>query len=168
MPYLAGAGSGWRDAERRRLKQERGYGLTLYGWDGDTLAYETAWERRETTHYVYEPGSFTPLAQAKGATMLDEGAAEVSELAAFAYYHCDQIGTPQELTDETGEVAWSTRYKAWGGAKKVISEAARKASLSELLCVRHKLMAKEPRYATQTQGRSAGRTGQGLEPGPGT
>ncbi|MCO1373833.1 hypothetical protein L0Z42_25385 [Burkholderia multivorans] len=66
VPYLAGAGSGWRDAERRRLKQERGYGLTLYGWDGDTLAYETAWERRETTHYVYEPGSFTPLAQAKG------------------------------------------------------------------------------------------------------
>ncbi|MCA8482240.1 hypothetical protein LGN35_30415, partial [Burkholderia multivorans] len=41
-------------------------------------------------------------------------------------------------------------------------------SLSELLCVRHKLMAKEPRYATQTQGRSAGRTGQGIEPGPGT
>ncbi|WP_208449020.1 hypothetical protein, partial [Burkholderia dolosa] len=35
---------------------------------------------------------------------------------------------------------------------------AKKPSLSELLCVRHKLMAKEPRYATQTQGRSAGRT----------
>ncbi|NBC94709.1 hypothetical protein GT630_28755, partial [Burkholderia thailandensis] len=30
-------------------------------------------------------------------------------------------------------------------------EAAR-ASLSECLCVRHKLMAKEPLYATQTQG----------------
>ncbi|AYZ01576.1 hypothetical protein EGY19_30405 [Burkholderia multivorans] len=28
------------------------------------------------------------------------------------------------------------------------------ASLSESLCVRHKLMAKEPLYATQTQGRS--------------
>ncbi|WP_254211131.1 RHS repeat-associated core domain-containing protein [Burkholderia multivorans] len=129
VPYLAGAGSGWRDAERRRLKQERGYGLTLYGWDGDTLAYETAWERRETTHYVYEPNSFTPLAQAKGATMLDEGAAEVAQLAAIAYYHCDQIGTPQELTDEAGEVAWSARYKAWGEAKEVISEAARKAGI---------------------------------------
>jgi len=129
VPYLAGAGSGWRDAERRRLKQERGYGLTLYGWDGDTLAYETAWERRETTHYVYEPGSFTPLAQGKGATMLDEGAAEVSQLAAIAYYHCDQIGTPQELTDEAGDVAWSARYKAWGEAKEVISEAARKAGI---------------------------------------
>ncbi|PRH32740.1 hypothetical protein C6T53_02720 [Burkholderia multivorans] len=29
-----------------------------------------------------------------------------------------------------------------------------RGSLSDLLCVRHKLMAKEPRYATQTQGRS--------------
>ncbi|MBF3900186.1 transposase, partial [Burkholderia pseudomallei] len=36
-------------------------------------------------------------------------------------------------------------------------------SLSECLCVRHKLMAKEPLYATQTQGRSDDRTGQGLE-----
>ncbi|WP_082745309.1 phage integrase [Burkholderia savannae] len=32
-------------------------------------------------------------------------------------------------------------------------------SLSDLLCVRHKLMAKEPLYATQTQGRSDDRTG---------
>ncbi|RQY05849.1 type VI secretion system tip protein VgrG [Burkholderia stagnalis] len=32
--------------------------------------------------------------------------------------------------------------------------AALGRSLSECLCVRHKLMAKEPRYATQTQGRS--------------
>ncbi|MBU9343764.1 RHS domain-containing protein [Burkholderia multivorans] len=61
--------------------------------------------------------------------MLDEGAAEVSQLAAIAYYHCDQIGTPQELSDEAGEVAWSARYKAWGEAKEVISEAARKAGI---------------------------------------
>ncbi|QRR05248.1 RHS family protein [Burkholderia sp. MS455] len=133
VPYLAGAGSGWRDAERQRLKQERGYGFTLYGWDGDTLAYETAWERRETTHYVYEPGSFTPLAQATGAAMLHDGAAEVSRLAGIAYYHCDQIGTPQEVTDETGEVAWSASYKAWGEAREVISEAARKAGISNPL-----------------------------------
>ncbi|WP_354177707.1 RHS domain-containing protein [Burkholderia plantarii] len=25
----------------------------------------------------------------------------------LAHYHCDQIDTPQELTDEAGEVAWS-------------------------------------------------------------
>lgn len=30
------------------------------------------------------------------------------------YYNCDQLGTPRELISEQGEVAWSTRYKAWG------------------------------------------------------
>ncbi|PRH21569.1 hypothetical protein C6T53_20665 [Burkholderia multivorans] len=34
------------------------------------------------------------------------------------------------------------------------ADAPADVSLSDLLCVRHKLMAKEPRYATQTQGRS--------------
>jgi RHS repeat-associated protein len=51
----------------------------------------------------------------------------------FAYYHCDQIGTPQEVTDESGELAWSARYRAWGEAKEVISEAARKAGITNPL-----------------------------------
>ncbi|WP_081053366.1 RHS repeat-associated core domain-containing protein, partial [Burkholderia territorii] len=49
------------------------------------------------------------------------------------YYHCDQIGTPQELTDEAGELAWSARYQAWGEAREVISEAARKAGIANPL-----------------------------------
>ncbi|MEN8513847.1 RHS repeat-associated core domain-containing protein [Burkholderia sp. RS02] len=133
VPYLAGADSGWRDTERQRLKQERGYGFTLYGWDGDMLAYETAWERRETTHYVYEPGSFTPLALATGPAMSDDGDVAASAFARIAYYHCDQIGTPQEVSDESGEVAWSVRYKAWGEAREVISGAARKAGITNPL-----------------------------------
>ncbi|RQR25987.1 RHS family protein, partial [Burkholderia sp. Bp9143] len=106
VPHLMNAGSGWRDAERRRLKQEHGYGLTLYGWDGDTLAYETSWDKRETTHYVYEPGSFTPLVRVTGPAVLGDGENEAADIESLAYYHCDQIGTPQELTDEAGEVAW--------------------------------------------------------------
>ncbi|CAB3762427.1 MULTISPECIES: RHS repeat domain-containing protein [Burkholderia] len=47
----------------------------------------------------------------------------------IGYCQCDQIGTPQEVTDEAGQVAWSARYKAWGEAKEVISEAARKAGI---------------------------------------
>ncbi|RQT15728.1 DUF4329 domain-containing protein [Burkholderia contaminans] len=47
----------------------------------------------------------------------------------IGYYQCDQIGTPQEVTDEQGEIAWSARYRAWGEAKEVISEAARKAGV---------------------------------------
>ncbi|HDR9160264.1 TPA: RHS domain-containing protein [Burkholderia vietnamiensis] len=132
VPYLPGAGSGWRDAEHQRLKQEHGYGLTLYGWDGDTLAYETSWDKRETTHYVYEPGSFTPLAQASGPAMLFEGG-ERGAFATVAYYHCDQIGTPQEVTDGAGEIAWSARYRAWGEAKEAISDAARKAGIANPL-----------------------------------
>ncbi|WP_179949105.1 RHS domain-containing protein, partial [Burkholderia sp. RF4-BP95] len=116
VPHLMNAGSGWRDAERRRLKQEHGYGLTLYGWDGDTLAYETSWDKRETTHYVYEPGSFTPLLRVTGPAVLGDGENEAPDLTSLAYYHCDQIGTPQELTDEAGELAWSARYQAWGEA----------------------------------------------------
>ena len=30
------------------------------------------------------------------------------------YYHCDQIGAPQELTDEQGHIVWAAEYKVWG------------------------------------------------------
>ncbi|WP_196481780.1 RHS repeat-associated core domain-containing protein, partial [Burkholderia stagnalis] len=56
-----------------------------------------------------------------------------AELTSIAYYHCDQIGTPQEVTDEAGEIAWSARYKAWGEAREVIGEAARKAGIENPL-----------------------------------
>lgn len=125
------SGSDWRDAERQRLTQERDYGLTLYGWDGDTLAYETSWEKRETTHYVYEPGSFTPLLQATGPAILHPNG--MPPPAELAYYHCDQIGTPQELTDEVGEVAWRAWYRAWGEAREVLSDSARKAGIASPL-----------------------------------
>ncbi|KWF78107.1 hypothetical protein WL93_25635 [Burkholderia diffusa] len=115
------------------MEKEHGYGLTLYGWDGDTLAYETSWDKRETTHYVYEPGSFTPLLRVTGPAVLEDGENEAPEITSLAYYHCDQIGTPQELTDEAGEVAWSARYQAWGEAREVIGEAARKAGIANPL-----------------------------------
>jgi RHS repeat-associated protein len=30
------------------------------------------------------------------------------------YYHCDQIGAPQELTNEQGRIVWAAQYKVWG------------------------------------------------------
>ncbi|MFF7107942.1 RHS domain-containing protein [Pseudomonas sichuanensis] len=27
----------------------------------------------------------------------------------MAWYHCDHLGTPQELTDEQGDVVWSAQ-----------------------------------------------------------
>ena len=30
------------------------------------------------------------------------------------FYHCDHLGTPQEMTDHTGAIIWKAEYKAWG------------------------------------------------------
>lgn len=112
-----------------------------------------------TVHYVYERDNFVPLVQAarNGALRLAP-TTEVKALMAgnggkydlaldplwngeceqeaepfgkeeIAFYQCDHLGTPQELTDHEGKVAWSAQYKAWGQAKEAISEAARKAGV---------------------------------------
>ncbi|MFT4173775.1 MAG: RHS repeat-associated core domain-containing protein [Rhodocyclaceae bacterium] len=58
-----------------------------------------------------------------------EYAPEDTPFEALGWYQCDHLGTPQELTDEHGQIAWSAHYKAWGQARQVISEAARRAGL---------------------------------------
>ncbi|MEN5160724.1 RHS repeat domain-containing protein, partial [Achromobacter spanius] len=135
-----------RQEEKTRLNRMLGCGATLYGWDGDNLA----WEGRDdqTTHYLYEPGSFVPLAQAisKKPVLLHQqpvyaGGYDIEQdplwttspepdaVDALAWYQCDHLGTPQELTDAHGEIVWSAQYKAWGVAKEAISTAARAAGI---------------------------------------
>ncbi|WP_311767276.1 RHS repeat-associated core domain-containing protein, partial [Burkholderia cenocepacia] len=43
--------------------------------------------------------------------------------------HCDQIGTPQLLTDDDGDVVWEASYKAWGEAREVIARASKVAGM---------------------------------------
>ncbi|MCY1230725.1 RHS repeat-associated core domain protein [compost metagenome] len=45
------------------------------------------------------------------------------------FYQCDHLGTPMELTDEEGNIAWEANYKAWGQAQLLLSKAAQKAGL---------------------------------------
>ena len=47
----------------------------------------------------------------------------------LAWYQCDHLGTPQELTDHTGQIAWSAQYKAWGEVKEQRSEWAQRQGL---------------------------------------
>ena len=112
-----------------------------------------------TVHYVYERDSFVPLVQATRSRALrlspttdvkalmasNEGMYDIAldplwngefkqEAKPFgkeeiAFYQCDHLGTPQELTDHEGQVAWSAQYKAWGKAKEAISQAAYKAGI---------------------------------------
>ncbi|KAB0645096.1 hypothetical protein F7R23_34110 [Burkholderia diffusa] len=47
-----------------------------------------------------------------------------------AWYQCDHLGTPQELTDEHSEIAWSAEYRAWGVAQEAIRKASGKAPIA--------------------------------------
>lgn len=134
------AGSLWNRNEHARKQREHGCGFTLFGWDGDNLAWESSPAQQDgdtgrTVHYVFEPGTFTPVAQAlshKPIRLVDQPTyddiytpqedplwnhapiAQAFDL--IAWYQCDHLGTPQELTDEQGSVVWSAQYKAWGRA----------------------------------------------------
>ncbi|KLN57362.1 RHS repeat-associated core domain-containing protein [Variovorax paradoxus] len=155
------------DALGRRIAKRSEHDVTLFGWDGDTLAFEStqstegqqeqqAW-RGDSVHYIHEPGSFVPLMQIRQAQAVAlSQTTDVKALIAanggrydieqdplwsgqqlktpqaftreeIAFYQCDHLGTPQELTDHKGRIAWSAQYKAWGEAKQAISEAGRKA-----------------------------------------
>ncbi len=134
------------DAFGRRIAKEVNGERTVFGWDGDTLAYESDGERG--THYIYEPGTFVPLAQYVAGPVVgietpewkstDRYVPEEDPLqkmperrgdAAVFYYHCDQIGTPQLLTDDDGDVVWEASYKAWGEARGVIARASKAAGI---------------------------------------
>ncbi len=125
------------DAMGRRLAKRSKHhhtGLELdfvYGWDGDMLAYES--NESYTKHYIYEKGSFIPLIQAVYQTPIqlhttpvwddkysftrDPLWKKVQNSQSFDdiwFYHCDHLGTPQELSDLSGQIIWKAEYKAWG------------------------------------------------------
>ncbi|WP_241026402.1 RHS repeat-associated core domain-containing protein [Burkholderia sp. Se-20378] len=135
------------DAFGRRIAKEVNGERTVFGWDGDTLAYESNGERG--THYIYEPGSFVPIAQyvaepVQGiATPMwqstdryvpeDDPLQKVPERRTevkLFYYHCDHIGTPQFLTDDDGDVVWEASYKAWGEAREVIARVSKATGIA--------------------------------------
>ncbi|MBP4047414.1 RHS repeat-associated core domain-containing protein, partial [Chromobacterium violaceum] len=131
---------------RRIAKISQGQ-ATLYGWDGDVLAFETRDE--EAVHYLFEPDSFVPLAQVHTDAIhgvkvpawsqhhpydpdkdpLRQPAPEPEAPKAVYYYHTDHLGTPQALTDEHGALALEMDYQAWGQAREVIADAASKAGI---------------------------------------
>ena len=148
------AGPHWNRAERVKRNRELQCGFTLYGWDGDTLAWESKIADEDgfgacTTHYVYEPGSFVPVAQAvrgEAIELLDQPEygdyyrqdedplwgppPSAPPITSLAWYQCDHLGTPQELTDEHSEIAWSAEYRAWGVAQEAIRKASGKALIA--------------------------------------
>ncbi|NHC03900.1 RHS repeat protein, partial [Acinetobacter sp. 187] len=97
-----------------------------------------------TKHYIYEPNSFVPALQAgysqfiklietpdysrfktepysiyKDPVWKTETRKQRAELEGVAFYHCDQVGTPQSLSNELGECVWSIRQSTWGRAEEI-------------------------------------------------
>ncbi len=104
-------------------------------------------------HYLYEPDSFVPVAQALRNCPIrlhkqpdwsqreydfDQDPLWHTEVKpqpfdVIAWYHCDHLGTPMELTDEQGSVAWTGQYKAWGEVREERSVWAKQRGLGNPL-----------------------------------
>ncbi|WP_219727944.1 RHS domain-containing protein [Tabrizicola aquatica] len=86
-------------------------------WDGDQIVAAApiyadgtvVWDRAEA--WVYEPGSFRPLAKLQGEDLY--------------YVVTDHIGTPRELISEDGtRTAWRARLGLWGETEALTRRAA--------------------------------------------
>lgn len=73
-------------------------------WDGDVLAGELDPEEG-ARFFVHEPGTFVPLLQQERGTV-------------FTYVN-DHLGTPKELVDQDGRLAWAAAHSAWGRVVEV-------------------------------------------------
>jgi RHS repeat-associated protein len=91
------------DAFGRRISKTVNGETTEFFWQGDHLVAESS--EHEYRSYVYEPGTFRPLALLDG---------KGPKKACPFYYQLDHLGTPQELTDYSGDIVWSAQYDAYG------------------------------------------------------
>ncbi len=92
-------------------------------WDSDLPIQEYTNTHVYTT--IYDQGSFVPIARLtwlrddlpKVANDDLESIDNESNAIQVYHYHNDQLGTPNELTNEKGEVVWLADYEAWGEAR---------------------------------------------------
>ncbi|USQ93967.1 RHS repeat-associated core domain-containing protein [Caulobacter sp. RL271] len=85
---------------------------TVFYWDGDVLLAESAAGAPDplSTLYLHEPGAFKPLALARRRAP--------DETAELHHFQLDVAGTPQELTNDNGEVTWRRDFTVWGAVAR--------------------------------------------------
>ncbi|MDU8600407.1 RHS repeat-associated core domain-containing protein [Pseudomonas syringae] len=99
---------GRRVAKQSELKGHTDHKRFL--WQGLRMVREES--PGQSSLYLYEPGSYAPLAR------VDEKEGEVENKV--YYFHNDQIGTPLEMTDAEGQIVWQAKYRAWGAVEKLV------------------------------------------------
>ncbi|MDC4608053.1 RHS domain-containing protein [Acinetobacter baumannii] len=134
------------DVFGRRLYKKTARELTLFGWDRDLMIWESfkSAQTNYTKHYIYEPDSFVPLLQAgykdfiqlietpdyqeyqtkpysiyKDPVWNNNTRKKRTDLEQITFYHCDQVGTPQTMTNTRGECVWEILHNTWGTALEI-------------------------------------------------
>lgn len=127
---ITASGERWRYAYdplgRRVGKQrvdEQGTVLerVLFAWDGQTLAEQSRGDAgsggpERTTTWDYAPGTAEPVAQRETGRE-GRGPASLSQRAVDERFYAivtDLVGTPTELVDAEGAVAWQSVTTLWG------------------------------------------------------
>ena len=118
--------------QNQKTKQQH----TSYLWDGNRQVQQNTATHTHTI--IYEQDSFEPVAQLiwvrDGLTAANDEPESYQENQEGWYgnnkpviktgvqlyhYHNDHLGTPNELTDQQGDVVWYADYEAWGNTATV-------------------------------------------------
>jgi RHS repeat-associated protein len=91
----------------RRVNKSFGGRTTAYVWDGNDLVHELR-EGATATTWVFEPHTFAPVAKLEGSRRYGV----VS----------DHLGTPLELRDESGRLAWRAQLDLYGVPDNDVAE----------------------------------------------
>ena len=110
-------------------------------WDGNRQVQEYTTDHVFTT--VYEQDSFVPVARivqlashleqkrladiayetrrfvriGESDEVINQRIADKSQpILKIYHYHCNHLGTPQELSDDKGDIVWLSYDRAWGGS----------------------------------------------------
>jgi RHS repeat-associated protein len=100
------------DALGRRIAKTGPRERRTYLWDRDVVLHESI-DGRCAASWVYHGTGFTPLVTLQSGQLLSVVA--------------DHLGTPRELVDERGHVAWTVDLTAFGGEQPETRAAARGA-----------------------------------------
>lgn len=103
------------DALGRRVKKRGSDGTDVtFVWEGDTLAAEIrrapSGEEKVRTFLFHEVDAFRPVAQHEDGVWFDVATTP--------------IGTPTELVDDSGEIAWSLETRAFGAPLREVRTRA--------------------------------------------
>lgn len=102
---------------------------TLFAWDGPQLIEQTwqSGDQRASLTWDHEPDSFIPAAQTRRSWAADAPQEQID--AAFHAIVTDLVGTPMELVDGEGSLAWYQVRSLWGGGAVTAPDATAECPL---------------------------------------